>query len=96
MLDSAEGADVTATDDPALLERFPEFGKLPKILLRVSVEEAFLHCPKALMRADLWGETHRIDRASLPTLTEMVSEQIGLPPPQTSLEQETAGLRETL
>ena len=34
------------------------------------------------MRADLWGDKHRVDRASLPTLTEMVMDQLqmGKPP----------------
>lgn len=82
--------------DETLAQDFVEFGKLPKTLLKVEVREAYLHCPKALMRADLWGETHRIDRASLPSLMEMVSDQVGLPKPQTSHEQQIEGLRETL
>ena len=82
--------------DDALAATFEEFGKVPKTLLRVDVREAYLHCPKALMRADLWGDTHRIDRATLPSLTEMVSDQIGLPRPQTTREQEVEGMRVTL
>jgi hypothetical protein len=62
----------------------------------VEVREAYLHCPKALMRADLWGDSHRIDRATLPSLTEMVSDQIGLPRPQTTHEQDVEGLRASL
>ncbi|MFN9847402.1 MAG: MSMEG_1061 family FMN-dependent PPOX-type flavoprotein [Alphaproteobacteria bacterium] len=82
--------------DDALAAVFEEFGKIPKSLLRVEVREAYLHCPKALMRADLWGDSHRIDRATLPSLTEMVSEQIGLPRPQTTHEQDVEGMRATL
>lgn len=82
--------------DDALASAFEEFGKIPKSLLRVEVREAYLHCPKALMRADLWGDSHRIDRATLPSLTEMVSEQIGLPRPQTTHEQDVEGMRATL
>ena len=82
--------------DDALSESFQEFGKVPKSLLKVEVREAYLHCPKALMRADLWGDTHRIDRATLPSLSEMVSDQIGLPKPEATHEQQVEGLRETL
>ena len=82
--------------DDALAATFEEFGKVPKTLLRVEVREAYLHCPKALMRADLWGDSHRVDRATLPSLTEMVSDQIGLPRPQTTHEQDVEGMRVTL
>lgn len=82
--------------DDALAEQFLEFGKTPKTLLKVEVREAYLHCPKALMRADLWGDTHRIDRATLPSLTEMVSDQLGLPKPETTHEQQIEGLKQTL
>ena len=82
--------------DDALAIEFAEFGKVPKTLLRIEVREAYLHCPKALMRADLWGDSHRIDRATLPSLSEMVSDQIGLPKPEATHEQQVAGLRETL
>ena len=46
-------ASVVVDDD--LAQSFEEFGKVPKTLLKVEVREAYLHCPKALMRADLWG-----------------------------------------
>ena len=87
-------ASVLVDDD--LAQSFEEFGKVPKTLLKVEVREAYLHCPKALMRADLWGETHRIDRATLPSLSEMVSDQIGLPKPQTTQAEDVERLRETL
>ena len=82
--------------DDALSETFVEFGKVPTSLLRVEVREAYLHCPKALMRADLWGDSHRVDRATLRSLSEMVSDQIGLPKPATTHAKEVEGLRETL
>lgn len=82
--------------DDALAEEFEEFGKVPKTLLSIDVREAYLHCPKALMRADLWGDSHRIDRASLPTLSEMVMEQVGMAKPQVTHAEEAEGLRQTL
>ncbi|MCR5880986.1 pyridoxamine 5'-phosphate oxidase family protein [Phenylobacterium sp. J367] len=83
-------------NDQDLAEAFIEFGKAPRSVLRIEVREAFLHCPKALMRADLWGDTHRIERAEFPSLAEMVSDQIGLPKPQTTHEQQVAQLKESL
>lgn len=82
--------------DDALAETFIEFGKVPKLLLKIAVREAYLHCPKALMRADLWGDRHRVDRASLPTLTEMVSDQVGVALPKVTRTAEVEGLKQTL
>ncbi|MGH6966136.1 MAG: MSMEG_1061 family FMN-dependent PPOX-type flavoprotein [Phenylobacterium sp.] len=82
--------------DDVLAATFEEFGKVPKAILKVAVREAFLHCPKALMRADLWGESHRIERSSLPTLTEMVSDQLSLKLPVKSQAEEVERLRQTL
>ena len=86
----------TLVVDETLAAGFEEFGKVPKAILRVAVREAFLHCPKALMRADLWGETHRVERATLPTLSEMVSDQLNLAKPTATQAEEVDGLRRTL
>ncbi|HEY0435673.1 MAG TPA: MSMEG_1061 family FMN-dependent PPOX-type flavoprotein [Phenylobacterium sp.] len=82
--------------DETLCAQFDEFGRTPKTLLKVDVHEAFLHCPKALMRADLWGDSNRVDRASLPSLSEMVSDQLGLAKPAATHEEQVERLRETL
>lgn len=82
--------------DDALAETFNEFGKVPKTLLKVTVREAYLHCPKALMRADLWGDSHRVDRSELPTLTEMVADQVGIALPKVTRTEEVEGLKQTL
>lgn len=82
--------------DDELARTFEEFGKVPKTLLKVEVREAYLHCPKALMRADLWGDSHRIDRATLPSLSEMVMDQLGLGKPEVTHEQQVANLKQTL
>ena len=82
--------------DDELAQTFAEFGKVPKTLLRIDVREAYLHCPRALMRSDLWGDKHRIDRATLPSLSEMVSDQIGLPKPATTHAEQVESLRQGL
>lgn len=86
----------TLVVDDELAKTFEEFGKVPKTLLRVEVREAYLHCPKALMRADLWGDSHRVDRATLPSLSEMVMDQLGLGKPEATHEQQVEGLKQTL
>ena len=40
--------------DPTLLSRFLVQGKPPRTVLVVKVDEAFSHCPKALVRSRLW------------------------------------------
>ena len=82
--------------DDEMAKAFEDFGKVPKTLLKVAVREAYLHCPKALMRADLWGEKYRVDRASLPSLSEMVSDQLGLPKPEATHQQQVEGLKQSL
>lgn len=64
--------------DPGLLAAMAEFGKPPKAVLRIAVREAFLHCPKALMRARLWDPAAQVDRSVLPSLSEMIVEQTGM------------------
>jgi PPOX class probable FMN-dependent enzyme len=41
--------------DPALLAQFAVQEKLPKTVLVVKVKEAYIHCSRALVRADLWN-----------------------------------------
>ena len=40
--------------DPVLKRRFSVDGKEPTTVIVVAVEQAFQHCPKALVRSDLW------------------------------------------
>lgn len=64
------------TDDETLLTPLSVRGKLPLSGLLVEVEEAFLHCAKALIRSRLWAPESQIDRKSFPSLGEMISDQI--------------------
>jgi len=41
--------------DPELKRRFAVNGKEPATVMVVTVEEAFHHCPKALVRSNLWN-----------------------------------------
>lgn len=63
--------------DPALLGRFAVKGRLPTAVIVVHVKEAYLHCPKALIRANLWARAGDFERQRFPTLMKMISDQLG-------------------
>ena len=65
----------TIVRDEALLAEAEVNGKRPMVAIRVDVEEAFLHCAKALKRARLWDPASRVDRRVMPTLGRMILEQ---------------------
>lgn len=51
-------------------------GRLPTAGILVAVEEVYLHCAKALVRSKLWEDDHRVERRSLPSLGQMLADQI--------------------
>ncbi len=62
--------------DPKLLAPLAVKGKAPVSGLRITVEEAFLHCAKALIRARLWDVDSQIDRSRYPTYGKVLADQI--------------------
>ena len=48
----------------------------PLSALRVSVEEAFLHCGRSLIRSRLWDPEAQIDRSCYPTYGQVLADQI--------------------
>jgi uncharacterized protein len=54
-------------DDPDLLAPSAVEGKVPRLGILVSIEEAYTHCSKALIRSDLWNAERHIDRSELPS-----------------------------
>ncbi len=65
------------TTDAATLSQCADAKRVPKLVIRVSVQAAYLHCAKALMRSHLWDAQRHIDRAALPSMGEMMKDQIG-------------------
>lgn len=59
----------------------------PKLVIEVQVQEAYLHCAKALMRSQLWQAESRRQRAELPSMNQMIHAQIGLGAPSETQEQ---------
>ena len=64
------------TTDGALLEPLAVNRKVPQAGIVVRIEEAYLHCAKALIRSKLWDPTTQIDRKSFPTLGQMIADQV--------------------
>ena len=74
-------------NEPDLLERFRDDKRAPRVVIEVSVREAYLHCAKAFMRSQLWSDASRIDRERLPSLSQMIRDQTGLAIPAETREQ---------
>jgi len=64
----------TAEED---LQACTDIKRTPKLVIRVSVQAAYLHCGKALMRSHLWDGSRHLDRADMPSMGEMMKDQIG-------------------
>jgi PPOX class probable FMN-dependent enzyme len=57
----------TIVQDDELLAGSAVDGKVPKLGIVVSIEEAYTQCSKALIRSDLWNPEHHVDRSELPS-----------------------------
>jgi uncharacterized protein len=61
--------------------------RVPKLVIRLSVHASYLHCAKALMRSDLWNANKHLDRSQLPSMGEMLRDQmVGKLPDETVFE----------
>jgi PPOX class probable FMN-dependent enzyme len=76
------GGTGTLSADPELLATMEEFGKLPRAALSISVKEAYFHCGKALMRSKLWSKEVQVERAVLPSISEVIHDQTKLGEPE--------------
>ena len=59
--------------DPELLAQFSVDGKLPRTVLVVSVKEAYIHCSKALVRADIWNPARYDAPRTVPSFGTMMA-----------------------
>lgn len=78
------------TRDAGLLAPSAAQGKEPTTGLLVSVDEAFFHCGKALIRSQLWAAEAQVERSAFPTLGRIVAEQtraIGVAEAEANLEE---------
>ena len=65
-------------DESEFIQRFEGERQLPKLVIEIEVQEAYLHCAKALMRSKLWSADAQIARSELPTLNQIIHAQMGL------------------
>jgi hypothetical protein len=72
--------------DATFLASFATTGRTPRSALIIYVREAFLHCTKALKRAELWNSERHQPRGALPTFGEMLRDQMKLPVPAGALD----------
>ena len=63
----------TEPDDLALCA---DERRTPALVIRLTVESVYLHCAKAFMRSKLWDASRQTDRAQLPSMAEMMRDQI--------------------
>lgn len=64
--------------DAGDIARCTDERRAPKLVIRVTVDEAYLHCAKALLRSRLWDENAQVDRAVLPSMGRMINDQTGI------------------
>jgi PPOX class probable FMN-dependent enzyme len=63
--------------EPVLLESLAHEGKLPRTVIVISVEEAFMHCAKAIVRSRIWDPGAQIDRNDLPSMGTILAAHTG-------------------
>jgi len=76
------GGRGTLSADPDLLAAMVEFGKPPRAVLRIDVNEVYFHCGKALMRSKLWSADVRVERSVMPSISQVIHDQTSLGEPE--------------
>lgn len=81
---------------PADLEQCTTEIRAPKLVIKVVVRQAYLHCAKAFMRSKLWDSQSHIERALMPSMGEMINEQAQMTTPSETQEEMLARYRAEL
>lgn len=63
-------------EDADLLDAMTVQGKRPPFCIGVEVEEAYMHCPRAFMRAGLWKPERWPDPTAVPSMAQMIWDQV--------------------
>ena len=71
-------AELTA--DPEVLGSLAINSNIPSSAIVVHVEEAYLHCAKALMRAQIWNPEAQVPKGTIPPAGRMYADQVGANP----------------
>jgi hypothetical protein len=64
------------SNDPADLALCADARRTPALVIRVTVASVYLHCGKSLMRSQLWDASRHADQGQLPSMAEMMRDQI--------------------
>jgi uncharacterized protein len=67
---------VRLTDHPAILDQLCERGKAPLVALVIDVEQAYIHCGKAVIRSALWDEKSQALAQGLPSMAQVLKKQL--------------------
>lgn len=73
--------------DRSRLEALAAQGKVPQSALLVHVDEAYLHCAKALRRSRLWQDDYKLPKGAFPSLGQMLKDQLALEADAAQLDQ---------
>ena len=65
----------TLQTDTDLLKHFDNLNNQPKLVIKVIVEAAYIHCPKALMRSKCWSKANQQNMDAIPTIGQIISDQ---------------------
>jgi PPOX class probable FMN-dependent enzyme len=83
--------------DAELCDRFAIDGKPARVVVVVTVQEAYIHCAKALRRSALWSPESWLDRSGLPSAACIVKDHANLEADVTDIERaRERNLRTTL
>lgn len=82
------------TVDPEILDGFTEEYRRPTSAIGVTVDEAYIHCAKAIRRGALWNPDEWPEAANRPRVSEMLIEHAGLAG-QVTAEEMHAGLEDS-
>jgi len=63
-------------EEAAFVDLFAQERQRPKLVIEVHVQEAYLHCAKAFMRSELWQPGTWPAREVLPTMGQMIHDQM--------------------
>lgn len=61
--------------DPDLLAELAMSGKPAQLAVIVQIDEAYLHCARAILRAELWDPQTWADPGTVPSLRDILAEQ---------------------
>ena len=84
------------SDDAADLALCTTEVRTPKLVIKVAVAQAYLHCAKAFMRSKLWDKQSHIERSLMPSMGEMINEQAKMITPAETQEEMMARYRAEL